>query len=302
MIDDSNIIFLISQPRAGSTFLQRLISNNEQVNTVSEPWIQLVLSSLIKPELITATYDHRLAMKAFRDYLAKVSATTVYELTKEISERVYQPLLQEYDYVLDKTPRYWEILSELIELYPNSRFVILKRDPVAVARSIIQTWEVPDLDALLYYHRDLLLAPFRIQEFVNKFGQRENVQVIRYEDLVVDTPWVTKSLYEALGLRYGEQVLDIASNQKHLGKYGDPYQNNTAKKQVQLKKVFGHFLRGYANFLGQDFLEEYGKYSYQHSHSTMAFKYYHQRTQYIERMPRLKGLIALKIKQYWAQL
>ena len=36
-----NLIFLISQPRAGSTLTQRILGSHQDIHTISEPWIML---------------------------------------------------------------------------------------------------------------------------------------------------------------------------------------------------------------------------------------------------------------------
>ena len=40
-------------------------------------------------------------------------------------------------YFLDKTPRYYHIIQELKDLFPESKFVILVRNPVSVFSSIM---------------------------------------------------------------------------------------------------------------------------------------------------------------------
>ena len=40
-------------------------------------------------------------------------------------------------YVLDKTPRYYHILPELLELFPKAKFVLLQRNPLSVFASIL---------------------------------------------------------------------------------------------------------------------------------------------------------------------
>lgn len=40
-MSDSNLIFLISQPRSGSTLLQKLIATSNQIDTLQEPWLML---------------------------------------------------------------------------------------------------------------------------------------------------------------------------------------------------------------------------------------------------------------------
>ncbi|WP_189477523.1 sulfotransferase [Halioglobus pacificus] len=40
-MEQTELIFLISQPRSGSTLTQRLIATHEEVFTRSEPWLML---------------------------------------------------------------------------------------------------------------------------------------------------------------------------------------------------------------------------------------------------------------------
>jgi len=37
----SNLIFILSLPRSGSTLLQRILGGHSQVHTVAEPWLML---------------------------------------------------------------------------------------------------------------------------------------------------------------------------------------------------------------------------------------------------------------------
>ena len=111
MIDESKLIFIISQPRAGSTFLQNLLSNNNEVNTCSEPWILLNFATQIKPELVSGTFDNRLAVSAFTEYLSKYPELTYNKLQKDFLLNLYEPMSKGFNYVIDKTPRYWEILD-----------------------------------------------------------------------------------------------------------------------------------------------------------------------------------------------
>lgn len=43
--EGENLIFLISQPRAGSTMLQKVLGSHPEIHTVSEPWVALPPSS-----------------------------------------------------------------------------------------------------------------------------------------------------------------------------------------------------------------------------------------------------------------
>jgi hypothetical protein len=282
-LKEEQLIFIVSQPRAGSTYLQNLLSNNTEVNTCSEPWILLNFANQIKPELIEGKFDNHLAGIAFNDFLEKYPDIDFNNNLKEFILKFYEPLSNGFNFVIDKTPRYWGILDELLQLFPKSKIIILKRNPLDVAKSIIKTWEVKDLDALSKFKLDLLIAPKKINAFCIKNKNNPNVHTVTYEDLISDTIGVSKSIYEWIGIEFNDIVLNTQNNNKIKGIFGDPFQNNnrfTANKQngasKNLKKVFEDFCTGYYNYLGADFLNTYGDYKDLNriEKETISFKYF----------------------------
>lgn len=266
---EENLIFIVSQPRAGSTYLQNLLSNNRQTNTCSEPWILLNFANQLNPKLTTTEFDNKLAADAFKDYLQKYEELDYQKVQKEFILNLYKPLFNGYEFVIDKTPRYWEILDELVVLFPKSKIIILKRNPLDVAKSMIKTWNINTFKKLAHFKRDLLLAPPHLKNFSDKHKNNVNVYSLRYEDLIANTTVEVKKLYDWCGIAYDEAVLDTSKNEKYKGKYGDPYQNSKlgyshSKAESQTKELtneFVGFLRGYANYLREDFLMEYGNYN-----------------------------------------
>ncbi len=263
---EEQIIFIVSQPRSGSTYLQNLLSNNNDINTCSEPWILLNFANQIKPDLITGTFDNSSAISAFRDYLSKCPDYAYDKYKKDFLLNLYIPLGTGFRFVIDKTPRYWEILHELKEMFPRSRIVILKRNPIDVAISMIKTWNYKSLEELNYFNRDLLLAPKIIQSFCEANKTNKNVFFITYEDLISKTAEKVEALYKWIGIPYSKSVLDTQNNNKFKGNYGDPFQNGDrnihdirkALGELKLNPVFESFLKGYKNYLGEEFLHSYG--------------------------------------------
>lgn len=267
-MNEENLIFIISQPRSGSTYLQNLLSNNTEVNTCSEPWILLNFANHIKPELVEATFNNKLANKVFQNYLSKYPEIELNIAIKNLLLDLYAPMAKGYNFVIDKTPRYWELMDELVELFPKSKFIILKRNPIDVVTSIIKTWNIKNLLELNEYRRDLLLAPKQIHTFCEKNKNNKNVYTLRYEDLTANPIDEVKKLYDWIGISFSSSVLNTENNSKYKGIYGDPYQNSEvgythAKAASHAKKLtpeFVGFLNGYVNYLREDFLLEYGNY------------------------------------------
>ncbi len=69
MSNNYQLVFLISQPRAGSTLLQRMIAAHPAVHTQSEPWIMLHPMHAFKPENILAPYKSEIYADATKDFI-----------------------------------------------------------------------------------------------------------------------------------------------------------------------------------------------------------------------------------------
>lgn len=269
---ERKLLFIISQPRSGSTLTQKLLSNNAFVDTVSEPWLLLPLLSMYRPELINAKYNYQVALQAFFDYLKKRNLSENFRsATRKVILDLYE-VNGESKYFIDKTPRYYEILLDIIDLLPGARFLVLKRNPFAVLYSMINTWSGGKVDfaSLKGYCRDFLVAPFRIQEFCDRYGKSENVLELKYEDIVSDPSRTVKAAYDWLDIPFTEEVLQVGENAKVRGIFGDDVYrkeplrtivSNSAeawKSAMESDRKSLSFFRGYHDFLTHDFLARYG--------------------------------------------
>lgn len=270
MMDEAKLIFIISQPRSGSTLLQKLVSNNEYVDTVSEPWLLLPLLSPFKPSLIRAEYNYETALTGFFDYLGKKNDKEGFrnELKHLILNR-YKVNGQKW--FVDKTPRYYEIADVISEFFPSAKFLILKRNPFASLYSMITTWSKGKIEfaTMDTYYRDFLIAPFQIQEFAEKNSERDNFYEVNYENLVADPQSGLKNIYNWLRIPFTPAALDIAQNDKVKGLFGDDvYKKRPLEsinpslsdnwQSVKSDKLLSRFFAGYQNYLGEDFIKRYG--------------------------------------------
>jgi len=308
-MEEHKLVFIISQPRSGSTYLQNILSNNENVNTCSEPWILLNFTNFIKPELLQATYNYKWANLAFNDFLDKYPSIELSKRLKKVILDLYEPMAEGYDLVIDKTPRYWEILEEIMELFPKSKIIILKRHPMDVAVSIIKTWKITSLAKLSRFRRDLLLAPTVLHNFSERQLKNPRVYSLKYEDLINNKAEEVENLYNWLGLTYTHNVLKTDKNKKYKGLYGDPFQNNLATsntivnqlKDKPLSKDFEDFKVGYQHYLTPEFLNEYGNYSSGKGSETPFFKKFQYYDMNLERLnskySHIKNSSSFKIGQ-----
>ena len=265
------LIFIISQPRSGSTLLQSIVSNNQFVNTASEPWLLFHFLGYFNPHLIEAKYSNKLAYEGTKDFFEKANfQENIKEEVRNFVSNIYQKTLGQREgvkYILDKTPRYYEIVDSIRDVFPTAKIIVLKRNPLAVLNSIIDTWKVKGINHLYPYRRDVLLAPFLLQDFIKKSSSDPNVLISSYEDITNNPASESRRIYQWLGIEFNEEYLDYSKNRKFKGKYGDPvgiHQRSQPVKRVEnwLSKLenfyWKDFFVGYSDYLGSDFLQEYG--------------------------------------------
>tara|TARA_R110002051_G_scaffold57789_1_gene106752 strand:- start:6917 stop:7924 length:1008 start_codon:yes stop_codon:yes gene_type:complete len=263
---EENLIFILSQPRSGSTYLQNLLSNNSEVNTVSEPWLLLNFANQIKPSLMCAEFQNHTALDAFEMYKNKISDLDFTLSFKNFILSMYAPLKGDFKFVLDKTPRYWEMGPEITDLFPKAKVVILNRNPIDVAKSMVNTWNIQSFEELGALNRDILLGPRAIKKLEKDHVNNPNVYALNYEDIVKNPSFEIEKLYQWIGINYSPKVLETQGNKKYKGKYGDPFQNKnipTATAKLEAISDFANseefvlFLDGYSRFLEYDSIEEY---------------------------------------------
>ncbi len=283
MINQNNLVFIVSLPRSGSTLLQAILSNNSRVGTTSEPWLLLPFLSIFRPDLISSTYNQSLANLAIDDFLRKTSGIEDYqsELRGFILRLYNKP--RHYDFIIDKTPRYYEILYEITTFFPDSKIIVLKRDPIHVFASILKTWKFSSIEHFASSHgRDLLEGPKIIQSFLDNNPANPNIREIQYHDLITNPDALIKDLCNWIGLTYSKEMLDYSRNTQYTGLFGDQTGINESKINESIKNLQDYNLSksemsligGYGQFLGKDFLRSYGTPGIHDEKQQFSFKYY----------------------------
>lgn len=219
-----NLIFLISQQRAGSTLLQRILAGHPEVHTTAEPWLMLHPVYALREKGHQAEYNATLAQKALSDFLETLEHGQAHylEALRRMALHLYGTACEQAgkSYFLDKTPRYYFIIQELSEIFPEAKFVILLRNPLAVLSSILDTWVKGHWIMLARYRQDLLDAPHRLSEGIKLLGDR--AAVVHYETLVTDPQTVMQFLCDRLGLEYDPSMLEYGEAARPPGEMGDP--------------------------------------------------------------------------------
>lgn len=268
-----NLIFLISQPRAGSTLTQRILAGHPDICTSAEPWTMLHPLYALRPQGMQAEYDANLAWMALQDYLDYVDSDEVlyYKAVCSFAKPLYEAAIEKEgkSLFLDKTPRYYLIIEELIRTFPDARVILLFRNPLAVLASILKNWVRDDFKSLSVYYHDLIEAPWFMTKALEH--HKDRVTMLRYEDLVSQPEGVIRSMCKSINLDYHPEMLNYAQKEAPVGLMGDAINVHKHDKPVseysdKWIKLFNrpdylYVATSYLDGLGPDLLQKMG-YSY----------------------------------------
>ena len=220
--DGSALIFVASQPRSGSTLLQRILVGHPEISTAEEPWLMLPPVYSLRSEGVEAEYSTYWAAQAIDRFLAafKDGRDVYYDGLRRMYGSIYEQYLDEHggSYFLDKTPRYYLILPELHRVFPKATFVLLVRNPLAVLSSILRTWIGPNWFKLAAYGIDLRKGPEKLIQGKDALGDR--AALVQYEDLVENPGPEVEAICRQIGVPFDPALLTY-ENRNFNWKYGD---------------------------------------------------------------------------------
>lgn len=219
----SNLIFLISQPRAGSTLLQNLLARHPKIHTTPEPWILLPQVYALREEGHSAEYNEKLAYTALIDFcdILDGGISTYDEAIRKLAYHLYGTACEQANkqFFIDKTPRYYHILPELKRIFPNAKHIFLYRNPLAVLNSLLETHVKGHWVLLSRYKHDLLTAPQKMSTAV--YQSSFTGYTLQYENLVADPQGQLTSLANFLEIEFNRDMLTYNPSQAASGHMGD---------------------------------------------------------------------------------
>ncbi len=214
-------LFLLSLPRSGSTLAQRILAAHEAIATTSEPWILLPYLYTLRERGAYAEYSHRVLVRAVEDF-CKVRPPGRDDYVAEIRElalRLYCKASPDGTrYFLDKTPRYHLVSDEIIAAFPDGRYLLLWRNPLAVVASLIETWAGGKWN-LYRFKVDLFDG---IENLIQTYERHEEkLHAVRYEALITQPEETWGNVFRYLGLPFDSSVLALFGNVELTGRWGD---------------------------------------------------------------------------------
>ena len=268
-----NLIFIISQPRSGSTLLQRVLGGHKELVISSEPWLLLHPVYGLREGSIQADFAADWAAHAVREFLEHYTdGLEVYDDgIRAFAQTIYGNAIAKGSGTrfIDKTPRYVLILDDLLRLFPAAKFIFLLRNPLSVLASIINTQISHDLFTLERFREELLVGPGNMLRAIDTLGKR--AIVVRYEDYVTAPEEHTREICGKLEITYQPGMVDYSNSDPVKGFMQDRtgIQQHTKPSDARVeswKQLLGdktqiHYAQKYLDALGSDTVTRLG-YSY----------------------------------------
>ncbi len=222
------MLFVISSPRSGSTMLERMLESHSLIKGGPEPHLLTPLAHLgVWDNVQKAPYDHVLAaetQKLFIQQLPK-GAQDYWDACRAYCDTLYGRYLAggEETICLDKTPAYGLILPFMMKVFPDAKYVVLTRHPLATFSSYANSFFDGDYQLAQNYNPILN----RYVPAIASFLRQNEVPFIhvRYEDLVKDPETWMEKIYGYIGVPFERETIDYGNTQRDDAKpkgLGDP--------------------------------------------------------------------------------
>ena len=198
-------VFIVGMPRSGTTLVEQILSAHGKIYSAGEIRNIEKLAALLPRRLQSALtvpkcfseLDHNTLTDVAHEHLAELD-----EISPEHALRVVNKNLENY----------WHV-GLLNRMYPNAKFLFIKREPRDNAMSVYSNWFNPKKFPYAYTtdFGEIGFAYRHIQRLMDHWTAifPSSILNIRYEDLVRDPERMSKKMIDHLGLEWDEKCLDF---------------------------------------------------------------------------------------------
>lgn len=239
VLAEENIIFLLGNPRSGTTMLQKTLSTSNDIATCGEPWIQLYLRGLLIPNLSQAKFDASLMRDALHQVeiennIPRHLENVIHDMSLHYYSKLRNSINPSATYFLDKTPRYSLICDSIVAQHPNARYIVLLRNPFDIACSVISTW-TNDLSVFMTssaLRLDFEAGLVKLCDLAKK--PPANCLICTYEEIIENPEMELGRIADFLLLKKNGFSLDYSSSARQF-KFGDSKMVHKESRPVKNK-------------------------------------------------------------------
>ena len=230
-----SLIFVISPPRAGSTLLQRMMGAHREILTHPEPHLITPIAHLgVYANVDKAPYDHINAAEATKAFIEDLPGgeQDYLDALRAYTDTLYGRMLSTSDssYFLDKTPANALVLPFLQRLYPDAKYVVLTRHPLAVFSSYANSFFNGDWQGA----HDFNPIVERYVPAMARFLRERPVPLLHlaYEDVVTEPESQLERIFAFLGLEHDPEAVEYGKASPMKKGLGDPITVNEQDRPV----------------------------------------------------------------------
>jgi len=248
----SRLIFVGGSPRSGTTMIQMILNNHNQIS--GGPEFDRIPDIVKLRDLLKETIDSG----RIKEYC------THEQIDKEVSffiERLLYPYAVKNNtfFVSEKTP--WNILyfSQLITLFPKAKFIFCVRDPRSVVNSMLQVgkrYELSNQDGPAFT-KNIYVAVQTLNKcnqsgFDALYQDSNKILLVQYEKILQNPEYETQKICTFLNINFYKRLLaleegndktikladGIWGNKQNLMARPDITRMHTWKKKLSLYQQF----------------------------------------------------------------
>lgn len=225
---DYRMVFLIGPPRSGTTMLERMLSSHSLIQGGPEPHILTPLAHLgVWAKVDKAPYDQILSAEAQKLFVEQLpnKENDYWKACRAYCDVLYsQYLIAKGDkkICLDKTPAYSLVLPFIAKVYPDAKYIILTRHPLATFSSFANSFFDGDYKVANEHNPILNRYIPAIADFLRK--KEVDIYHIRYEDLVKKPEEQFEQICAFLEIPFEPEAIDYgkSDDENHRQGLGDP--------------------------------------------------------------------------------
>jgi len=216
-MDKVKMLFVIWAPRSGTTMLERMLSSHSMILGGPEPHLMTPLAHLgVWAKVDKAPYDHVLAAQSQKSFIEALpnQEQDYWDACRAYCDVLYGRYLSTSDKTLcmDKTPAYALVVPFMMKVFPDAKYVVLTRHPLAIFSSYANSFFDGDYrvaqqyNPLLERYVPALAATLR-QTDVPVFH-------VRYEDLVKAPESWMEQMCAYLEVPFEEDAIDYGNQER----------------------------------------------------------------------------------------
>ena len=213
------MLFIIGAPRSGTTMLEHMLSSHSCIQGGPEPHLLTPLAHLGPwAKVDKAPYDHVLAAESQKLFISQLpnKEQDYWDACRAYCDVIYGRYLEHNGngkpICLDKTPAYGLILPFMMKVFPDGKYVVLTRHPLAMFSSFANSFFDGDYQVAQNYNPIINRYVPAIAEFLR---QTEVPFIhVRYEDLVKDPETWFARICDYIGVPFEQEAIDYGKQQR----------------------------------------------------------------------------------------